>query len=125
VAILSALISVNGAVAALLPVVVVLAVRLGRSPGRLLMPLVFGAHCGSMLLLTGTPVNVLISDALQDVEGRNFGYFEFAMAGIPLVIGGIVISRSSSARSFCPRGPARRCPRTSAGTPTRSSSSIS
>ena len=35
VAVLSALISVNGAVAALLPVVVVLAVRLGRAPGRL------------------------------------------------------------------------------------------
>jgi Na+/H+ antiporter NhaD/arsenite permease-like protein len=67
---LSALISVNGAVAALLPVVVVLAVRLGRSPGRLLMPLVFGAHWGSMLLLTGTPVNVLISDALREATGR-------------------------------------------------------
>jgi di/tricarboxylate transporter len=92
VALLSALISVNGAVAALLPVVVVLAVRLGRAPGRLLMPLVFGAHCGSMLLLTGTPVNVLISDALIDTEGRGFGYFEFALAGIPLVLGGILIS---------------------------------
>ncbi len=92
VAILSALISVNGAVAALLPVVVVLAVRLGRAPGRLLMPLVFGAHCGSMLLLTGTPVNVLISDALTDATGNSFGYFEFALAGIPLVIGGILIS---------------------------------
>jgi di/tricarboxylate transporter len=92
VAVLSALISVNGAVAALLPVVVVLAVRLGRSPGRLLMPLVFGAHCGSMLLLTGTPVNVLISDALTDATGSGFGYFEFALAGIPLVIGGILIS---------------------------------
>jgi di/tricarboxylate transporter len=92
VAILSALISVNGAVAALLPVVVVLAVRLGRAPGRLLMPLVFGAHCGSMLLLTGTPVNVLISEALMDAEGRGFGYFEFALAGIPLVLGGILIS---------------------------------
>jgi di/tricarboxylate transporter len=92
VAVLSALISVNGAVAALLPVVVVLAVRLGRSPGRLLMPLVFGAHCGSMLLLTGTPVNVLISDALSDATGDNFGYFEFALAGVPLVLGGILIS---------------------------------
>jgi di/tricarboxylate transporter len=92
VALLSALISVNGAVAALLPVVVVLAVRLGRSPGRLLMPLVFGAHCGSMLLLTGTPVNVLISDALTDATGEGFGYFEFALAGVPLVIGGILIS---------------------------------
>jgi di/tricarboxylate transporter len=92
VAVLSALISVNGAVAALLPVVVVLAVRLGRAPGRLLMPLVFGAHCGSMLLLTGTPVNVLISDALNDANGDSFGYFEFALAGIPLVLGGILIS---------------------------------
>jgi di/tricarboxylate transporter len=92
VAVLSALISVNGAVAALLPVVVVLAVRLNRAPGRLLMPLVFGAHCGSMLLLTGTPVNVLISDALSDASGRNFGYFEFALVGIPLVIGGVLIS---------------------------------
>jgi di/tricarboxylate transporter len=92
VAALSALISVNGAVAALLPVVVVLAVRLGRAPGRLLMPLVFGAHCGSMLLLTGTPVNVLISDALMDSTGQGFGYFEFALAGVPLVAGGLLIS---------------------------------
>jgi di/tricarboxylate transporter len=92
VALLSALISVNGAVAALLPVVMVLAVRLKRSPGRLMMPLVFGAHCGSLLLLTGTPVNVLVSDALFDATGRNFGYFEFALAGIPVVIGGVLIS---------------------------------
>ncbi len=92
VAVLSALISVNGAVAALLPVVVVLAVRLGRAPGRLLMPLVFGAHCGSMLLLTGTPVNVLISEALTEATGRGFGYAEFALAGVPLVVGGILIA---------------------------------
>ena len=92
VGLLSALISVNGAVAALLPVVVVLAVRLNRSPGRLLMPLVFGAHCGSMLLLTGTPVNVLVSEALFDATGQGFGYFEFALAGIPIIIGGVLIA---------------------------------
>src|SRR5262249_48954875 len=39
VAFLTALISVNGAVAALVPVVVVMAVRLGRSPSQLLIPL--------------------------------------------------------------------------------------
>ena len=92
VAVLSALISVNGAVAALIPVIVVLAVRLGRSPGQLMMPLVFGAHCGSLLMLTGSPVNVLVSDALLDSAGRNFGYFEFALAGIPALIGGLVIA---------------------------------
>ena len=53
VALLTSLISVNGAVAALVPMVVVLAVRLGRSPSQLLMPVAFAAHAGSMLALTG------------------------------------------------------------------------
>ena len=68
--VLSALISVNGAVAALLPVVVVLAVRLKRPPSQLLMPLVFGAHAGSMLALTGTPVNVLVYEASLEAGQR-------------------------------------------------------
>jgi di/tricarboxylate transporter len=91
VGLLSALISVNGAVAALLPVIVVMAIRLGRSPSQLLMPLVFGAHAGSMLMLTGTPVNVLIDDASLDAGAGGFGYFEFALVGIPAVIGCILI----------------------------------
>ena len=53
VAVLTALISVNGAVAALLPVVAVMAVRLRMSPSQLLMPLAFGAHAGSLVALTG------------------------------------------------------------------------
>ena len=88
---LTALISVNGAVAALLPVIVVIGVRLGRSPSQLLMPLVFGAHAGSMLALTGTPVNVIVSEAAATYGGRPFGFFEFALVGIPLVAGTIVI----------------------------------
>jgi di/tricarboxylate transporter len=91
VGVLSALISVNGAVAALLPVIVVMAMRLGRPPSQLLMPLVFGAHAGSMLMLTGTPVNVLISDASVDAGQGGFGYFEFALIGIPAVAGCIFI----------------------------------
>ena len=46
VALLTALISVNGAVAALIPVIVVIAMRLGRAPSQLLMPLAFAAHAG-------------------------------------------------------------------------------
>ena len=90
--VLSALISVNGAVAALLPVVVVLAVRLKRPPSQLLMPLVFGAHAGSMLALTGTPVNVLVYEASLDAGSDGFGYFEFAYVGVFLVIGTILIA---------------------------------
>ncbi len=91
VGVLAALISVNGAVAALLPVVVVMAIRLGRSPSQLLMPLVFGAHAGSQLMLTGSPVNVLVVEASENAGGGGFGYFEFALVGIPIVIGCVAI----------------------------------
>jgi len=83
----TALISVNGAVAALLPLVVVVASRAGIATSQLLLPLAFGAHAGSMLLLTGTPVNIIVSDIAADNGGRAFGYFEFALVGIPLLIG--------------------------------------
>jgi di/tricarboxylate transporter len=91
VAVLTALISVNGAVAALVPVAVVLATRLRRSPSQLLMPLAFGAHAGSLLTLTGTPVNVIVSDAAADAGAGRFGFFAFALAGVPLVAGTIAI----------------------------------
>jgi di/tricarboxylate transporter len=87
----TALISVNGAVAALLPVVAVTAVRLGRSPSQLLMPLAFGAHAGSLLALTGTPVNILVSEASHDAGGGGFNFFAFALVGIPLVVGTILV----------------------------------
>jgi di/tricarboxylate transporter len=98
VALLSALISVNGAVAALLPVVIVMAIRLGRSPSQLLMPLVFGAHAGSMLALTGTPVNVLIMEASYNAGAGGFSYFEFALVGVPLVVGVVAIAIFAGAR---------------------------
>jgi di/tricarboxylate transporter len=91
VAMLTALISVNGAVAALLPVVIVTAVRMGQLPSQLLMPLVFAAHAGSMLTLTGTPVNVLVSEASKDAGAGSIGFFEFGLAGVPLLLGSVAI----------------------------------
>jgi di/tricarboxylate transporter len=91
VALLTALISVNGAVAALLPVVVVMAIRLDRATSQLLMPLVFSAHAGSLLALTGSPVNVLVSEAADAAGVGAFGYFEFAIVGIPLLLGTMTI----------------------------------
>jgi di/tricarboxylate transporter len=91
VALLTALISVNGAVAALLPVVVVMAVRLNQFPSQLLLPLVFAAHAGSLLALTGTPVNVLVAEAAADAGAGRFGFLEFALVGVPLLLGTVVI----------------------------------
>ena len=91
VAVLTALISVNGSVAALLPVVAVMAVRLRMSPSQLLLPLAFGAHAGSLLVLTGSPVNVIVSDAADEAGVGTVGFFEFALVGVPLVTGTIAI----------------------------------
>ena len=91
-AFLTAIISVNGAVAALLPMVVVLAVRLGREPGQLLMPMAFAAHAGSLLVLTGSPVNILILEAAIGTTGRGIGFFEFALVGLPLLAGTIAVA---------------------------------
>lgn len=88
---LSALISINGAVAALVPVVVVVAVGAGMSPSKLLMPLAFAATAGSLLALTGSPVNIIVSNAAAAAGARPFGFFEFALAGVPLLIGTILI----------------------------------
>lgn len=88
---LTALISLNGAVAALLPVVVVMAVRLKRAPSQLLMPMVFAAHAGSIVALTGSPVNVLVSEAAKNAGTGPFGFFEFSIVGVPLLLGTIVI----------------------------------
>lgn len=85
-AVLAAFISINGAVAALLPVVVVVAVRAGIVPSKLLIPLAFAASAGSLLTLTGTPVNIVVSEAAAAAGGREFGFFEFALVGVPLVV---------------------------------------
>jgi di/tricarboxylate transporter len=91
VSVLTALISVNGSVAALLPVVAVTAVRLRRSPSQLMLPLAFGAHAGSLLALTGSPVNVIVSQSAEDSGVGRFGFFAFGLIGLPLVAGTIAI----------------------------------
>ena len=88
---LSALISGGGAVAALIPVVVMAAIRLRQSPSQLLMPLAFAAHAGSNLLLTGAPKNILVSEALEDAGLKGFAFAEFALVGLPLLAGTMAI----------------------------------
>ncbi len=88
---LTALIGLNGAVAALLPMTIVMAMRRSLQPSRLLMPLAFAGSAGSLLLLTGSPVNVVISDAANNAGVGAFGFAEFAIVGVPVVIGTLAI----------------------------------
>lgn len=91
VAALCPLINASGAVGALMPVVMLMVVRLGEQPSRFLMPMAFSSGAGAHLALTGAPKNVLIADAAGNYGGRAFGFFEFALVGIPILIGTIAI----------------------------------
>lgn len=91
-AILTAMITPNGSVAALYPMVVVLAIRLGIAPSQLLMPTAFFAHAGALLVLTGSPVTLLVNDALEEATGSGISFFEVALTGVPLLILTIAIT---------------------------------
>ncbi|MGC4107234.1 MAG: SLC13 family permease [Thermomicrobiales bacterium] len=91
VAILSALITPNGSVAALYPMVVVLAIRMKIAPSKQLMPLAFGAHAGALLVLTGSPVSLLAAEYAADAGAQRFSFFSVALVGVPLLIGTIGI----------------------------------
>jgi di/tricarboxylate transporter len=105
VALMSALITPNGAVAALVPVVVVLAIRIGRAPSELLLPLSFASFGGALLVLTGSPVNVIIAEASKDAGAGGFGYLEFAIVGVPLLAGTIAIALALGPRLLPERRP--------------------
>jgi di/tricarboxylate transporter len=90
-ALATATISVNGTVAALLPMVIVVALRLGEPTSQLLLPLCFAAHSSTMLTLLGAPLNVIASSTAKDAGYGGIGFFEFAVAGVPIFIGSVII----------------------------------
>ncbi|MFE6736306.1 SLC13 family permease [Microbacterium sp. NPDC057650] len=87
----TALISVDGAVAALVPVAVMLSTRIAQPPSKVMIPLAFAAHSASMLTLLGSPINVIVSEMAESAGARPFGFFEFGLVGLPLVAGTIAI----------------------------------
>jgi di/tricarboxylate transporter len=91
VALLCPLINASGAIGALMPVVMLMVVRLGEQPSRFLMPMAFASGAGAHLALTGAPKNVLIADAAGEYAGRDLNFFEFALVGIPLLVGTVAI----------------------------------
>ncbi len=89
-ALATATISVNGTVAALLPMVIVVALRLGEPTSQLLLPLCFAAHSSTMLTLLGAPLNVIARNMAEEA-GYGIGFFEFAVAGVPIFVGSVII----------------------------------
>ncbi|WP_298486970.1 SLC13 family permease [uncultured Maribacter sp.] len=84
--ILSGFVSNTGTVASLLPVTVSAAWNAGTLPSKLLMPIAFGSNTGGLLTLTGTPPNIIASNALVDAGLEGFSFFEFGLIGVPLLL---------------------------------------
>ncbi|MDX1522020.1 MAG: SLC13 family permease, partial [Anaerolineae bacterium] len=79
-----------GVAALLLPVVMDIARRTGRSPSKLLMPLAYGSLLGGLTTLIGTPPNILVSDALGDYGLRPFQLFDFTPLGLIIMLTGVI-----------------------------------
>ena len=89
VGLMSGVLSNTGTAAVLIPVVIGVAAKSGYKRSRLLMPLVFAAAMGGNLSLIGAPGNLIAQTALEELNLR-FGFFEYAIVGLPILIVGIV-----------------------------------
>lgn len=87
--VMSGFLSNTGTAAVLIPVVIGIASRSGFHRSRLLLPLVFAAAMGGNLSLIGAPGNAFAQTALQEI-GLEFGFFEYALVGAPILIIGIL-----------------------------------
>ena len=90
-ALATAAISVNGTVAALLPMAIVVAMRLKMPTSHLMMPLAFSAHSATMLTLLGAPLNIIASNTAAEAGFGGIGFFEFAVAGVPMFAGSVIV----------------------------------
>lgn len=90
VGLMSGVLSNTGTAAILIPVVIGIAAKSGYKRSRLLMPLVFAAAMGGNLSLIGAPGNLIAQSTLQDATGESFGFFEYAIVGLPILAAGIL-----------------------------------
>ena len=89
VGVMSGFLSNTGTAAILIPVVIGIAAKSGYSRSRLLMPLVFAAAMGGNLTLIGAPGNMIAQSGMEGI-GLKFGFFDYAKAGVPILIVGII-----------------------------------
>ncbi len=88
--VLSAFMNNIAATAVLMPAVASIAQRAGLAPGRLFMPLAFGAILGGTTTLVGTPPNILAGQILEQRGLESFSLFDFTPIGLALLALGIV-----------------------------------
>ncbi|RSL17418.1 citrate transporter [Edaphobacter aggregans] len=90
-ALFTALIGMNGAVVTMVPIAVVIAARTDIAPSQIMMPVSIACLTGAKLTLLGSPVNVIASNAGELAGAGPIRFFEWAIVGVPLFAGAMVI----------------------------------
>jgi di/tricarboxylate transporter len=86
---LSAFMNNVGALALLMPVAIAAALKAGRSPALLLMPLAFASMLGGLITLIGTPPNLIVATYRAQTGSQPFGMFDFAPVGLGVALVGV------------------------------------
>jgi di/tricarboxylate transporter len=89
-----------GGTAVLMPAAVSISRKARVSASKLLMPLAFGSLLGGMTTLIGTPVNILISDILNQAGYEPFSLLDFAPVGLAALILGVIYMAFVGQRSL-------------------------
>lgn len=83
---LSAFVNNIGALAITMPLALQAARSKKLSPSLYLMPIAFSSLLGGLTTLIGTPPNIIVSGARQQLRGEAFGLFDYAFVGVPVAV---------------------------------------
>lgn len=86
---MSGILSNTGTAAVLIPVLIGISQSTKFPKSKILLPLVFAAAMGGNLSLIGAPGNMIAQSGLETI-GLEFGFFEYAKIGLPVLIVGII-----------------------------------
>lgn len=100
--VISAVCSGVAVVAMLLPIVISVSQRAGKSVSRQLIPMSFAASFGCNLTLMGAASNVVVNGALEDLAVATMSFFELGKVGIPISIAGILFFTTVGKRFLTP-----------------------
>ena len=87
---LSAFLNNTPVVIIFIPVMQVIALKMGESVSKYLMPLSFAAILGGMTTLIGSSTNLLVANSLSSIKNIEIGFFDFLIPGLVISFFGFI-----------------------------------